>query len=65
MVGVHLVDEYSPVLSTVAGEVSLPVTIDIQLAHYPPTLDRKFPDCRSDGLTVPRDFAWKADVHGE
>jgi len=61
-VRVGLVDEYGALLSTVTSEIGLRITIDIQLAHQPSFLDRKFPDRCSHSLAVPCDVAWKTDI---
>jgi len=63
VVGVHLIYKYRALLPTVAGEISLRVAINIELAHHPPFRYRKFPDGRSDSLAVPSDFAWNTDIH--
>ena len=44
VVRIHLVDEYGAVLPTVTGEIGLRITIDIELAHYSPSRNRRFPD---------------------
>jgi len=44
MVRVHLVDKYGAVLPAVTGEICLRITIDIELAHHSPSIDRRFPD---------------------
>jgi hypothetical protein len=55
MVRIHLVDEYGAVLPAVTGEIGLRITIDIELAHHPPSRDRRLPDCGSDSFAVPCD----------
>src|SRR5271166_4467152 len=44
MVRVHLVDEYRAVLPSVTGEISLCITIDIELTHHSPSINWRFPD---------------------
>jgi hypothetical protein len=44
MVRIHLVDKYSALLPAVTGEIGLPITIDIELAHHSPSGNRRFPD---------------------
>jgi hypothetical protein len=45
------------------GEIALRITIDIELAYHPPSRNRRFPDCGTDRLTVPRHVAWKTDIY--
>jgi hypothetical protein len=47
----------------VTREIPLRITIDIQLAHHSPPLDRKFPDRGSHSLTVPHHIARDTDIH--
>jgi len=63
MVRVHLVDEYGAVLPSVARQIGLRITIDIELAHHSPSRNRRFPDCGSDSFAVPGHVAWKADIY--
>jgi hypothetical protein len=63
MVRIHLVDEYGAMLPAVAGEISLRIAIDIELAHHSPARNRRFPDRGSDGLAVPCHVAWKTDIY--
>ena len=63
MVGIHLVDKYGAVLPSVAGEIGLRITIDIELAHHSPSRNRRFPDCGSDSFAVPCHVARKADIY--
>jgi hypothetical protein len=58
-----LVDEDCTLLTAVARKIPLRITIDIELAHHPPPLDRKFPDRRSDRFAVPSHVARKADIY--
>src|SRR6516165_9797298 len=62
LIRLHLVDKHSALLTTVTGEIGLPITIDVQLAHHPPPLHRKLPDRCSHSPAVPCHFAWKADI---
>jgi hypothetical protein len=63
MVGIHLVNEYSAMLSSVSGEVGLRVTVDIELADHSPSVDPIFPHGGTHRFAVPRDFARKADIY--
>jgi hypothetical protein len=45
-----------------AGEITLPIAIDIELAHHAPPANGRFPDCRSDSLAVPHYVARKPDI---
>ena len=65
MVGVHLVDKYRTVLSTMTNQICLPVAVDIKRADHSPSLDWKLPDGRSNGLAIPCHFARKTHIHGE
>jgi hypothetical protein len=63
MVRIHLVDKYGALLPSVAGEIGLRITIDIELAHHSPPIHWRFPDGRSDRFAVPRHVARKADIY--
>jgi hypothetical protein len=63
MVRIHLVDKYGALLSTMTGEIGLPITIDVHLTHHPSPLNGKLPDRCSHSLAVPCHFARKADIH--
>src|SRR5579864_6724799 len=39
VIGIHLVDEDSPLLPSVPGQISLPVAIDVEPPDHPPTLN--------------------------
>src|SRR5579862_2226192 len=43
-VRIHLVDEYGAVLAAVTGEIGLRITINIELVHHSPSINRGFPD---------------------
>jgi hypothetical protein len=60
---VRLVNKYGALLAAVSGEIGLSIAVNIELAHHASPGNRKFPDCRSDNLAVPRHFAWKANIH--
>ena len=51
-------------LSSVSGEISLPVTINIQPSHHPPTLQRLLPDGGVNFLAAPFDVTRKTNVDG-
>jgi hypothetical protein len=63
MVGIHLVDEYGTLLSSVTRQIGLCIAVNIESAYHSPSIHWRFPDGRSDCFTVPRHVAWKADVH--
>ena len=63
VVGVHLINKDGALLPTVTGEIPLPVAINIELAHHPPLVHRKFPHRGSDSPTVPCHVPWNTDVH--
>ena len=63
MVRIHLVDEYGAVLPSVAGEIGLRITIDIEFAHHSPPINGRFPDRRSDRFAVPCHVARKAYIY--
>jgi hypothetical protein len=63
MVGIHLVDEYGAVLPSVTREIGLRIAMDIESAHYSPSINWRFPDCGSDSLAVPYHVARKADIY--
>src|SRR6516225_4262960 len=42
MVRIHLVDEHGAVLPAVTGEIGLCITIDIELTHHSPSINRTF-----------------------
>ena len=63
MVGVHLINKDGAVLTTVTGEIALPVAVDIELAHHPALVDRKLPHRSSDSLAVPCHIMRQADIH--
>ena len=63
MVRIHLVDEDSAVLPAVTFQVGLRITVDIELAHQPPSINWSFPDGRSDRFAVPCHVARKADIY--
>jgi hypothetical protein len=62
MIGFHLVDKHGALLSAVTSEVSLPVTINIELPHHAPPFDGKLPDLGSHSFAVASQFARK-DEH--
>ena len=63
MIRAHLVDKYGAVLPSVPGEISLRITIDIELAHHAPPRNGKFPDCRSDSFAIPCHVAGKTHIY--
>jgi hypothetical protein len=63
MVRIHLVDEYGAVLPAVTSEVGLRIALKIEPAHHSPSINRRFPDRRSDRFAVPCHVARKADIY--
>ena len=61
-IGIDLIDEDGPLLAAVAGQIPLPVAVDIEPAHHAPALDRCLPNAGVNGLASPDDFARQADV---
>jgi hypothetical protein len=61
-VGVQLVHHYGAMFSAMSGEISLSVTIHIQLPHYPPAGQRFLPDGGMNGLAAPCHVARKTNV---
>jgi hypothetical protein len=45
------------------AKVSLPVAIKIQAPRHHPAGDGFFPDARAHHFALPRDIAWKTDIH--
>jgi len=62
VIGIHLVDKHSPVFSTVTGQITLCVTIDVEPPNEAPSLNGVFPHGCEDSLTAPRDLAGKSHV---
>ncbi len=58
-----LVDEGGSLLTAVAGQVALAVSVQIQPADPTAAAHRIFPDSGVYGATLPRDIARKSDVH--
>jgi hypothetical protein len=65
VVGVHLINEDRALLPTVAGEIRLPIAINVEPAYHAPFVDRRLPDRGTDGLALPRHVVWKADIYGK
>ena len=62
-IGVELIDHHSTVLSAVAREIALSVTIKIKTARHHPARYWPLPDSCVDYLALPFDIDRKADVH--
>src|ERR1700722_3282051 len=62
-IGFDLVDEGGPLLTPVAAQVALTVSVQIQPADPTAAKHRIFPDPGGNGATLPWDGARKADVH--
>jgi hypothetical protein len=63
VIGVHLVDEYCALLSTVTFEIALRVAVNVQLSHHSPLRNWSLPDRGSNGFAVPRHVAWNPDIY--
>jgi hypothetical protein len=63
MIGVDLIDEDGPVLAAMAGQVALPVAVDIEPANHPGAVDRVFPDAGEDCPALPSHILRQADIH--
>ena len=61
-VGVELIDVHSSLLATVAGEIALPVAVDVQPPDPTRALNRLLPDSRDDRPALPRDLSRHTDV---
>jgi hypothetical protein len=60
---VDLIDEHRAMLAPMPGQVSLPVTVEIEPPHRTRTQDWALPYCSVHRLSFPRNIAWKADIH--
>ncbi len=58
-----LVDEDGALLPAVPGQVALAVSVQIQPANPAAATHRILPDSGVHRATLPRDIAWKSDVH--
>src|SRR5262249_43816135 len=59
----NLVDEDGPLLAAVAGQVALAVSVQIQPADPSAASHLTLPDPGVNSAPLPRDVAWKSDVH--
>jgi hypothetical protein len=57
MIRIHLVDKHSALLSTVTGQITLGVAIDVESPNQASSLHRLLPNGRVDSLTAPCDLA--------
>ena len=62
-VGIHLVDEHGALLTTVAGQVALAVTLDVELPDMARARHGVLEDSGEDGLPLPPHILRHADVH--
>jgi hypothetical protein len=60
-----LVDKDRPVFAAVPGQISLPVSIDVEPSCHPSASNRRFPDGGVDGSPLPLDVAWPAHIYRE
>lgn len=58
-----LVHENGALLATVASQISLTVSVDIQPADATATMHWIFPDRAMYRASLPHDVAWKSNVH--
>jgi len=63
-IGLHLVDKDGSVLTAMAGEVALAVTVDIEPPNLAAALHWFLPHARKHFLALPRNIARKTDIHG-
>src|SRR4051812_4675374 len=61
----ELIHENCALLAPMAGDVTLPVSVQIQPPHVPPPGRGILPDAGMNSVPLPRDVAWKSDVHGD
>ena len=62
-VGPGLVDQHGALLAAVAGQVALPVAVDVEAADHRRAVHRVFPHAGVDGLPLPGHVLGQADVH--
>src|SRR5262249_17840721 len=60
-----LVDVDRALLTSVSAQIALTVSVEIQSPNATTPAHRIFPDRRVNGAPLPRDVAWKPDVHRE
>jgi hypothetical protein len=60
-----LIDHHSTMLSAVACEVALAITVKIETARHHPTCYGSLPDSGVDHFALPFDIGGKTDVHGD
>lgn len=58
-----LVHENGALLATMASQISLTVSVDIQPADATATMHWIFPDRAMYRASLPHDVAWKSNVH--
>ena len=63
LVRLNLVHEHRAMLATVAGQVALPVTINVEAPHLLRAANRPLPDRRVHGLAVPVQILRHPHVH--
>src|SRR5262249_15436671 len=64
-IGVDLIDEDGPMLTTVTLQISLAVAVDVQPPDFAAAADCVLPHGRVHALAFPLDVARQADVHRE
>jgi hypothetical protein len=62
-IGIDLIDENGPVLSTVALQIFLAIALDIQPRHLTATVHRALRHGGANGSPFPPDIARQTDVH--
>jgi hypothetical protein len=62
-IGFELVNEDGSLLTPMAAEICLTISVQIQPSHPAAAMDRTFPDCGAHRSPLPRDIVRKPDVH--
>jgi hypothetical protein len=63
MVRVHLVNEHGAILPTVTRQIGLRIALNIESAHHSSFVHWRFPDGRSNRLSVPCHIARKTNIY--
>jgi hypothetical protein len=62
-IGVELIDHHGTMLSSVACEITLTITVKIETARHYPACYRPLPDSGVDHFALPFDIGRKADIY--
>jgi hypothetical protein len=65
LVRFDLIDHDGPMFATVAIQITLTITIEIEPSSKHTPGHSALPDCSADNFALPRDFARKAHIDGE